>query len=202
MCQLVVLYFGERKDDDTELLAKLDIKDEVVAGNVVPFRVNKPDDSQPAKETILPPERLAAANLWEAYCIEEADTFVIADRYGNPYFTGKETELLGKLGEVNKHFRGIRKELKKQVEAAKDARDEGNVAEALKTLKEGFEHKLTGYREATAAAKLYDELIESGRAQMKEADAKTLAELSKTYKGTELEPEIEKAMNAAAKGSN
>lgn len=202
MCQLIVLYFGDRKDDDEELFSKLDIKDEITAGNVVPFRVNKPADAQPAKESILPPERLAAADLWAAYGIEEADTFVIADRYGNPYFKGKETELLAKLGEVNKHFRGIRKELKEKVEAAKDARDSGKIGEALTTLKEGFALKLTGYTEAKAAEKLYSELIKSGRDQLAKADAKALEELAKTYKGTELETEIDTAIKATKKSSN
>lgn len=197
-----MLYFGDRKDDDTELFGKLDIKDEVAAGNAVGFRVTKPAEAQPAKESILPPERLAAADLWAAYGVEEADTFVLSDRYGNPYFKGKETELLEKLGEVNKHFRSIRKELKKQVEAAKDARDDGNVAGALKALKEGFEHNLTGYREANDAEKLYNELIKSGRDKLAKADAKALEDLSKTYKGTELESEIDAALKATKKSSN
>lgn len=199
---MVVLYFGDRKDDDTELLAKLDIADEATAGNVACFRVPKPADPQPAANSILPPDRLASADLWATYGIEEADTFVVADRYGNPYFTGKDTALLEKLGEVNKHFRGVRKELKKNVEAARQAGDDGKVGEALKSLKEGFAHKLTGYNEADDAEKLYNDLIKQGREKLKGADVARLSELAKTYKGTDLEGEIDAAIKAAKKDSN
>ena len=202
MCQLVVLYFGDRKDDDTELLAKLDIADETAAGNVVCFRVPKPAEAQPAAQSILPPDRLAAADLWASYGIEEADTFVVADRYGNPYFTGKEAALLEKLNEVNKHFRGVRKELRKSLADAKQARDDGKVGEALTSLKEGFKHGLVGYSESDDAVKLYNELISNGREKLKGADANALSEMAKTYAGTDLESEIETAIKATKKSSN
>jgi hypothetical protein len=196
-----VLYFGDREDDD-ELLAKLDINDEVTAGNAVCFRVKKPAEAEPAAESILPPDRLGAADLWAVYGITEADTFVVADRYGNPYHTGKETALLTKLGEVNKHFRSVRKELKKFVKDARDARDKKDIAKALESLKQGFELGLNGYVEATDARKLYDEIIKSGRDSLKDADAKALEGLARTFKGTDLEAEIEKARKQAAKDSN
>jgi len=199
---LVVLYFGDRKDDDAELLAKLDIADETSAGNVVCFRVPKPAEAQPAAQSILPPDRLAAADLWASYGIEEADTFVVADRYGNPYFTGKETALLEKLNGVNKHFRGVRKELRKSLADAKQARDDGKVSDALTSLKENFKHGLVGYSESDDAVKLYNELISNGREKLKGADANALKDLAKTYAGTDLEPEIESAIKATSKSSN
>lgn len=201
MSQLVVLYFGDRKDDD-EFFTKLDINDEVKAGNVVCFRVPEPAEKSPATASVVPVDRLASEDLWTSYGIEKADTFVVTDRFGNPYHTGTDAALLAKLNEVNKHFRGVRKELKKSVETARKAREKGEIAAALKSLKEAFEHKLVGYNEAIDAEKLYGDLIKEGREKLKGADAATLEKLAKVYSGTEIESEALEAMKAAKSGSN
>lgn len=148
----------------------------------------------------MPTNRLEAADLWAAYGIKEADTFVVADKYGNPFHTAKEPVLNEKLGEVASHFRGVRKQLRKEVDAARAAKEKGDVAGALAALKNGFKLGLTGYAEAENAAKLYSEILEQGRKEVKDAgkDGARLDELAKKYAGTE----VEKDVAAARKASN
>lgn len=148
----------------------------------------------------MPTSRLEAADLWAAYGVKEAETFVVADKYGNPFHTAKEPVLNEKLGEVASHFRAVRKQLRKEVDAAQAAKDKGDVAAAIESLKKGFKLGLTGYSEAESAAKLYNEIVEDGRKQVKAAgkDSAKLDELARKYAGTE----VEKDVTAARKASN
>jgi hypothetical protein len=182
------------------VFTKVDFQPEVSASNVVCIRVPQPAEIKSPAAVVVPTPRLEAADLWAAYGVTKADTFVVADRYGNPYFTGPELTLNEKLTEVAAHFKSARKTLAKEIEAAKVARDKGDVAAAFNALKEGFKLGLTGYKEANEAAKLYNELIETGRESLKAAgkDTKALETLAKQYEGTELATEIE----AARKSTN
>jgi hypothetical protein len=194
---LVVIYFGERADDD-ELLAKVDLADQVTAQNVVCVRAKKPAETKAPAEALLATPRLESTDLWAAYGVTEADTFIVTDMYGNPFYTGKETALEAKIKEVSSHFRGVRKQLRKKVEAAQTAKDKGDIAAAVEALKEGLKLGLTGYSEAESAAKLYKEMLEAGRKQLKEAgsDAAKLDALAKTFAGTDLESDIKAARKA------
>ena len=128
----------------------------------------------------------------------------MADKFGNPYFTGKDAVLDDKLREVASHFRAQRKALRKQVAVAQKAYDDGDTAKAVKTLKEGLALGLTGYEEAISAAELYNKLLEKGREQLKAADKdlKKLEALKKAYGGTDLAGEIDSALESASKTSN
>ena len=162
------------------------------------MRVAKPADAKAPAAAIVPAPRLESADLWAAFGITEADTFVLADRYGNPFVTTSEPLLNEKLSELASHFRTARKSLKKHVGTAQAARDKGDVAATFTALKEGFKLGLTGYKEAKDAAKLYDDCIKTGREQLSAAgkDAKAREALAKTYEGTELASEIETARKA------
>lgn len=197
------MYFGDRKDDD-EFFAKVDFTEQVTGKNVVCIRVPQAAEIKAPATAIMPAGRLAAADLWAAYGVSKADTFIIADRYGNPSFTGTEPVLNEKIGEVASNFRKQRKELRKKNDAAQKAADAGDTKAALAELKEGFKLGLTGYDEAETAAKLYGKLLESGRASLKAAakDVKALEALATTYEGTDLAGEIDAALKAARKGSN
>lgn len=194
---MIVLYFGDRKDDDT-FFDKADFIPEVSASNVVCMRVTKPAETKAPAAAIVPAPRLESADLWAAYGITKADTFVLADRYGNPFVTTSEPLLNEKLNELSAHFRTARKSLKTHVEAAQAARDKGDVAGTFTALKEGFKLGLTGYKEAKDAATLYNDCIKTGREQLSAAgkDAKALEALAKTYEGTELASEIDAARKA------
>jgi hypothetical protein len=195
--QLVCIYFGDQADD-SELLGKVDLNDQVTALNVVAIRATKPQEQAAPPASLIPVDRLRSKDLWAAYGVTESDTFVITDRHGNPYYTGKETALNEKVTEVASHFRSLRKTLRKQVEAAETAREAGKTADAVSAIKEGLKLGLTGYDEADTAIKLYNELIESGRKQLKEAgdDAAKLDALAAAFAGTDLEKEIKAARKA------
>jgi hypothetical protein len=194
-----VLYFGDRTNEDT-FFDKVDFLAEVSASNVVCVRVPKPAELKAPEPPIVPPARLDATDLWAAYGVKDADTIVLADRYGNPFVTTTEPVLNEKLAELAAHFKDARKSLQKEIDAAKAARDTGDVGAAFTALKAGFKLGLTGYKEAKEAGKLYNEMIETGREKLKQAgkDAKVLEELAKQYEGTDLSGDIE----AARKSTN
>lgn len=171
---------------------------------MVCIRAEKPEQAKAPAASIRPAPRLEAADLWAAYGVTEEDTFVVADKFGNPYFTGKDACLSEKLREVAGHFRAQRKALRKQVAVAQKAFDDGDAAKAVSTLKEGLALGLTGYEEAVSAAELYTKLIEKGREQLKvvDKDLKKLKDLKKTYDGTDLAGEIDSALETASKTSN
>jgi hypothetical protein len=164
------------------------------------IRVAQPAEVKAPAALLVPTPRLESADLWAAYGVTKADTFVLADRYGNPFVTTTEPLLNEKLAELSSHFRTQRKTLKKHIETAQAARDKGDMAATLAALKDGFKLGLTGYTEAKEASKLYDECIKTGREQLAAAgkDAKALEALAKTFEGTELASEIE----AARKSTN
>lgn len=194
-----MLYFGDRTNEDT-FFDKVDFLAEVSASNVVCVRVPKPAELKAPEPPIVPSARLDAADLWAAYGVKDADTLILADRYGNPFVITTEPLLNEKLTELAAHFKDARKSLQKEIDAAKAARDTGEVAAAFTALKTGFKLGLTGYKEAKEASKLYTELIDAGREKLTAAgkDIKAIEALAKEYEGTDLSAEIE----AARKSTN
>jgi hypothetical protein len=200
---LIVLYFGDRKDDD-ELLGKVDVNELVTGKTIICVRVPKAQPAEPAKASPVPADRLAAKDLWAAYGVTATDTFVVADKFGNPYATTQETALKDKLTEVASHFRALRKQLRKHVDAAEAAREKSETRAAVEALLEGFKLGVTGYNEAEAAAAMYGELIQDGRSRVKAAgaDVSKLESLAAQFKGTDLESEIDAALKPLRKNSN
>ncbi len=197
---MIALYFGDRKDDD-ELLAVVDLSELVTGKTVVCVRVPKPESIQAAPASVVPTDRLATKDLWSAYGIKQADTFVVADKFGNPYAVTTETALADKMKEVASHFRSLRKQLRRDTDTARAAHEKGQTREAIDALLAAFNHGLTGYDEAEPAAKLYQELMDAGRKQLKQAGDKAteLESLAKLYAGTDLQADIDETLKKIRK---
>lgn len=188
--QLIILYFGDRADTN-DLLNEVDVANHVTAKTVVCVRVAKPvTDAEP--EAPVSDKQADTKPLWDLYGVTDEDTFVVADRFGNAAFVTKERALAGKLREVSSHFRGVRKQLRQEVQAAKEALENGDRRTAIEAALRARAFKLTGYDEAAEAGKVYSQLIEQGRKELEAAkdDAEKLEALSKVYAGTEVEAEI------------
>lgn len=190
--QIVILYFGNREDDD-EFFSGIDVAEMAKAGLVLCVRVREPEVKGDKPVAIVPTSRLAADDKWAAYGIEKADTFIVADRYGNEYKRTDKCELADATKEVGAHFRKVRKELRKNCADAETAIADGKTADALTALREALKTGVVGYDEANKAVELYNKLIEDGRKAMKGADAAKLKQLAETYKDTDLATEIAEA---------
>lgn len=201
--QVIVLYFGDRDDADV-WFNDVDVDGLVLAGAVACLRVNKPDgETEPAPtESRVPASRLDSGDLWRAYGVDEADTFVVADRYGNAMTVTRECALKDKVTDVSKHFRAKRKELRKLTREADKLADD-DLPGAIAKLHEGFELGLVGYKEAEAAGELYTKLMDAARKEVTAAgeDLDALRELSETYAGSDIAKEIDAALEKAEKVS-
>ena len=200
--QSLVLYFGSSDDD---LLSKIDFAEYVNNGLVTPVALPKPEadsNKEPvenAKRSRVPGSKLKSDDLWKAYGVNKAKTFVITDCYGNE--TGrtastKITKYLVKVGKSTKKKRGRVEEL---TDEAQEAMDEDDTKSAIQKLHKAFEESLVGYAESEQAKKLYSKLMESGRAKLKNAkdDIESLEVLESTFSNSDLDSEIRKAITDA-----
>ncbi len=193
-----MLYFGNRLRT-SDWLGETDLGELAKAEAVIGVRVTQPEETTAFTQTRVPQSRLAAADLWAAYGVKEADLFVVTDKFGNEYRRTTAKELAEVVKTTGKHFREVRLAVKELTETAAKARDDGKVAEAIATLHKVFKKDLVGYAEAEAASKLYAEILAAGRKQLAEAgtDRSKLADLNKAFAGTDVEAEIAQAIKKA-----
>lgn len=158
--------------------------------------MTKPEEPQALAKSRVPASRLAAADLWSAYAVKEADVFVVCDKFGNEYRRTTKKELAELVKAVGKHFREQRVTLKEHVATATTAREAGKTADAIAALHKAFKLDLVGYEEAESAIKLYRDVLADGRKQLAAAgkDAGKLADLGKQFAGTDLEAEVNEAI--------
>lgn len=193
---------------DSDLLKAVDLAEASKAETVVCVRVPKPAEAAAAPataKTLLPQARLKAADLWAAYEVKEADTFVVADKFGNESrraVGAKGTALAGYVKDVAKSFRTARAKMKTEVANAEKAAAEGNTDAALAALRKVFAQNLVGYEESEKAAAIYGDLLAKGREALKGAkDVAALDALATQWAGTELETEVATA-KASLSGKN
>ena len=197
----MVFYFGDRADDDT-FLKNADVDGLVVAKSVVCFRIPvRPEvsaDTDTGKATsVIPTSPLLSADLWKAYGVTQVESYVVTDRYGNKMATELTGELKQHINEISKHFRGIRKDIRKLTKAAQEAVDAKDTPTALKNLHEAFAFGIVGYKECEEAEALYATLMDAARAEVKKAsaDAGQLKTLAKVYTGSDAMKEIDAALS-------
>lgn len=162
-------------------------------------RLPKPEKATPFADSFVPASRLAATDLWSAYGVEKADTFIVTDKFGNEYLRTESCELAEHTKKVSSHIRAQRKQLKKHIAEAQAAFDKGDHDAAMTALRAGVALKLVGYDESEAAAKLATTVLEAGRKELEAVgtDAKKLEALSKRYAGTSLAADIDAALAKA-----
>lgn len=196
--QVVVMYFGKRQNDD-EWFKQVDIAQMVTEDLVLCLRPAKVEDATPAPTDIVPVAKLKSANLWQAYGVDKEDTFIVADKYGNEFKRTDSRELAAAVNEVAGHFRTLRKVMKEEVAAAEKSLDAGKTDEALASLRETMKRGVVGYPESAKAETLYGKVVEAGRKDLETAksDSARLKVMAKSWAGTPLAADIEKALKIA-----
>lgn len=193
------MYFGKRLNDD-EWFKQVDIAQMAAEDLVLCLRPVKTEGAKPTTADILPASKLKAADLWLAYGVEKEDTFIVADKYGNEFKRTDSKELAAAVNEVAGHFRTLRKAMKEELATAEKALDDGNLSDALTSLRATMKRGVVGYPESAKAETLYAKAVEAGRKDLEAAksDSAKLTALAKTWAGTQLAAEIEKALKVAA----
>lgn len=154
----------------------------------------------------VPVNKLSADDLWSAYEVDDAGTYLLTDWYGNVVETysskpSKGVIALAKaLGEKReKAIEGMVKDL----EDAQEEFDEGNTKRALKSLFKVFDEELAGFEPTEDAATLYAKIIEQGQAELDRykaaSDESSLKEMARTFRKTELESSIDAALDELKK---
>lgn len=194
--QVLVLYFGEQADDSA-LLKGTDLSPLVQDGCVACVRVPRPAQPiAPVRAGLAPLARLQQTDLWQAYGVSKADTFVVVDRYGNEYRRGSSGKLAEAVRGVTKGLKALRARLKAETDTAQAALDAGDVDGALAATRKALKLDVVGYEEAEAALVVYGKLIEKGRAAVVAAgsDQVLLRALCEKWQGTEVQSAAEAAL--------
>ena len=200
--QIIVMYFGDKKNED-QFLKNADVDGLVVAESVVCFRVPKvatSDSVEVASESVIPVSPLLSKDLWKAYGVEEPDTFVVADRYGNKVATERTGALQEHVNGASKQFRAVRKDIRKLNEAAEAAVESKDLKTAIAKLHEAFALGVVGYKECVESAELYRKLMGEASRQIETCagDVEKLKALAEVYAGSDVEKDINAAIKKSA----
>lgn len=204
---LLILFEGEDDDStDADYISGKDIV-ELAKNKAVFIRVKYNKDREESWDdgSMVPTSIILSKNPTRDYHIKVFPTMVIADCYGNEYYKGTKKPDAAAL---KRYFESIADQMKKsneklqkKLDDAKKSFEAKDTAKTLKALSENFATKIVGLEAQEGSIKLYHQVIEGGRTQIKDTVAaggkdveKKLKELKKTYKDTELAKEIDAAI--------
>lgn len=151
----------------------------------------------------VPVNKLFAADLWKAYGVDKAKTMIVADWHGNSQTVYASAP---KEGVIVKAIDGV-PEIMTQTEAKADkeftkveaALEKANDAAALRSVLKIFKMDVVGFASVAKTVEKYGQIIARGRDQLKaieaRGDASALRKLKSSYKGTELDVEIDQAVS-------
>ena len=207
--QLPLLILFEAEDGDSTNSDFISGKDvvELAKSKAVFIRIRYNPDREESWDdgSMVPTSILLSPNPARDYHVKTYPTMIIADSHGNEYFKGTTMPTVQQLERNFKAIADLMKKsnerLQKKLDGAKKAFEAKDTAKTLKALSENFATKVVGLEAQEASIKLYHQVIEGGRTELKDTVAgggkdveKKLKELKKTYKDTELTKEIDAAI--------
>jgi hypothetical protein len=150
----------------------------------------------------VPVNKLLAADLWKAYGVDKAKTMIVADWFGNSqtvYASApKEGVITKAIDVVPDTMKQAEAKADKELTKVESALEKANDAAALRSALKIFKMDVVGFASVTKAVEKYGQIINRGRDQMKNieatGDVTALRKLKSTFRGTELDVEIENAV--------
>ena len=208
--QPVILYFPEEDLDMMDASVEVFGKDiaKVSDDSAIFVMVEHNADRTPSFNdgSKIPTSKFLSANLSRDYNVTKTPTYILCDWYGNEYdrYTKNPTEkdLLKNIESVKSQMEKQDKKLAVTLEEAKKALEAKDIKDflkaALKNMKTGF----IGLESAEETIKLYRKVCDDAREEVNQIledrpeDAKTrLKDMSKLYKDTDVEKEIDDAQD-------
>ncbi|MCB9894816.1 MAG: hypothetical protein H6839_10220 [Planctomycetes bacterium] len=202
-----MLYFPDENDSEWELygedfaeLSKMDAMFMKIA-----YTADR-EVSPWAEESVVPTSKLLSDNPSREYNVAVGKPAVlVCDWYGNEYFRTDNKVRADKLklmiAKVADLVDDANKKLQKNLDKAQAAADKENSKDAIKELLKNFKEGVVGLEAQEGSIRLYHEIMDGIRAKKDElvekGDVDGLKELGKIVKKTELEKEIDEAMEAA-----
>lgn len=204
----IVLYFADENDNDFTLYG--DDFAELSRAGAMFMKVAYTDDREEspwAEKSVVPTSKLLSENPSLAYDIPVGKaTVLVCDWYGNEFFRTDTKVRCDKLqAMVEKVSDLVEKEsskLQKNVDKAKEYQDKGDTKNVLKYVMRNFDGQV-GWAPIEESIRMYHDVMDTLRAQKDEmvekGDVNGLKEMAKIVKKTDLEKEVDEAIDAAAK---
>lgn len=152
----------------------------------------------------VPQSKFNQEDLWAAYAVDRktgGGTLIVTDQFGNEYkrwaAAPRYKDLERLIDSVPTLVAEKAKKLQGEFTKAKAQHEKGAIEKSIKHLLTLFKSGYVGQSPMKEAEELYESILSVGREKIELAllhsDAKGLPELRKTYKGTDLDHEIDAA---------
>lgn len=202
----LVVYFPGEGDTDASWygkeLAEMAKKDAVFIR--IPYNPDR--EKSVFDESVIPTSKLLSDNPSRDYKVTVGKaTVIVTDSWGNEYYRfptpPKHLELKGAVDKVADKVDSTNKKLQKTYDAAKAAWDKKDNVGALKQILKNFKEGVVGVSAQEETIRLYHEVMDAVRAEVKDLAAKGGPEAEKqlktmkgTYKGTAVSKDIDEAL--------
>lgn len=205
----IVLYFADENDSEFEIYG--DDFAELSRAGAMFMKVAYTDDREASpwtEESVVPTSKLLSENPSLAYDIPVGKaTVLVCDWYGNEFYRTDTKVRCDKLqAMVEKVADLVEKEiskLQKNVDKAKEYAEKEDTKNVLKYVMKNFDDGKTGWAPIEESIRMYHEVMDELRAQKEEmvqkGDVDGLKEMAKVVKKTDLEKEVDEAMEEAAR---
>ncbi len=156
-----------------------------------------------AEESRVPTNKLLSENPSRDYGIPVGrSTVVIADSWGNEYFRSSSTPshrtLESYIAKVTEGVKRTNEKLQKTLDRAREAHDKQDRKAALRHIFTNFKYDIYGLPAQEATVALYRELMDDAREEInklvEKKDADSLKALARELKRTDVEKEIDAAL--------
>jgi hypothetical protein len=203
----IVLYFADEADSDFEMYGEDFAELSKIDAMFMKIAYNADREVSPwAEESVVPTSKLLSDNPSREYDVKVGKaTVIVCDWFGNEYFRTdnnvKADKLKAMIERVADEVEDANKKLQKNLDKANGYVEKEDQKNAVKYLVKNFDEGVVGLDAQEASIRLYHEIMDSIRSQkdelVKKGDVHGLKELSKIVKKTELEKEIDEAMDLA-----
>lgn len=209
---IVVFFPGEAADQNSDAYMSDPAVKALVNDKAVFVKVPYTSDREKAPEgaSPIPTCKLTSENPTRDYGVRAYPTFIVTDKFGNECFrieskkpTAKDLEAF--FEKVSSKMEDASKKLQKNLDAANKAWTAKDRKNALASVMRSFKEGLVGLEPVEPTVRLYNELLEDARGEIKRLaeanDHKGLKALKAQLKGTEAEKEVDEALAAPSNTS-
>lgn len=201
----IVLYFADENDSDFEMYG--DDFAELSRDGAMFMKIAYTDDREEspwAEESVVPTSKLLSENPSLAYDVPVGKaTVLVCDWYGNEFYRTDNKVRCDKLqAMVEKVSDLVEKEsskLQKNLDKAKGYQEKEDTKNVLKYVMKNFDDGQVGWAPIEESIRMYHEIMDNLRAKKDElvekGDMDGLKDLAKAVKKTDLEEEVDQAMD-------
>jgi hypothetical protein len=202
----LVIYFPEENSTDADFsskeLAELSKTDAVFVK--IPYTADR-EASPWAEDSAVPTSKLLSDNPSREYDVTVGkSTVIVADSYGNEYYRlSKEPnadQLKAYIDRVKDQAEKATEKLQKNLDKAKTYLDKEDRKNAVKYLLKNFDEDLVGLDPQEESIRMYHEILDAARSELatmvEKKDADGIKNLAKEFRKTDMESEIDEALDS------